>query len=136
MKRALVIYDGDCGICEKFRWLLEMLDWLNRFECHPLQNHDVYKEYPITPEDCEAELKLITNTRKVYGGADAVIRICFKLPLVAPVGWLFWLPPLRQFARWLYPIVANNRYRISAQCGLEKPNNLKAKFDQDDKSKI
>ncbi len=119
MKKNLVIYDGDCGICEKSRELIEKLDWLNLFECQPFHNHEAYEEFALTPKECEKELKLITTSGSIYGGAEAVTQICLKLPLFFLVGVLLWLPPVRPLARWLYSNVANNRHKISARCGLK-----------------
>jgi predicted DCC family thiol-disulfide oxidoreductase YuxK len=120
MKQSIVIYDGDCGICEKCRTLIERLDWFSRLQCLPLQEMALYSRFPLLKyEDCQRELKLIEEASPIIGGADAVIKICLKLPLMIPVGALFSLPLFKQVARWLYPIVASNRYRISSTCGLE-----------------
>jgi len=114
MKRAIVIYDGDCGICEKFKKIVMRLDWFHRFEFEPFQQDQIFLTYPwLSREECEKELKLIEDEKNVFGGADAVLKICFKVPLLMIVGRLFWIPPLRQFARWAYVKVANNRHRIS-----------------------
>jgi predicted DCC family thiol-disulfide oxidoreductase YuxK len=120
MKKSLVIYDGDCGICEKFRHLLEKLDWLKRFSCHPLTDHKIYNEYNVTPEECELEIKLISPSSQIYGGADAMLKIMLNLPLLAPMGWVLWVFPFRFILIWLYPFIANNRYRISSTCGLDE----------------
>jgi len=120
MMKQIVVYDADCGICEKCKNLLESLDWLSQFECHPLQDEALYVKFlSLRREDCEKELKLIVSKDEIIGGAEAVIKICFKLPLVMPLGWLFWIPPFRQIAQWLYPIIANNRYLISSHCKIE-----------------
>ena len=121
MKKSIVIYDGDCGICEKFRKLVERLDWLHQFECRPFQNEESYlRSVNLSTEDCQKELKLIEDPKHIYGGANAAIRMCLKLPLLTIVGIIFSLPPFLQIARWLYPKIAENRYRFSAQCGLKK----------------
>jgi predicted DCC family thiol-disulfide oxidoreductase YuxK len=121
MSPAIVVYDGDCGVCEKCRKALEWLDWFKCFECHKLQEEELYSKFPSLNRDaCEKELKLVKQNGRIYGGGDAVVRICLKLPLLFPVGLLFILPPLRPLVRWLYRKVADNRHWISSQCGLEK----------------
>ncbi len=114
MNKALVIYDGDCGLCEKSRRLFKKLDFFDRFEWQPLQNSAIYANHPtITQESCKKEVKLISLNGEISGGADAIIKICLKLPLAIPFGILFWPPPMRQLARWLYKKVADNRYKLS-----------------------
>lgn len=120
LKKSIVIYDGDCGICEKCRDAIEKLDWLKRYECHPLQQPELYVRFPVlTQEECLKELKLVKPSGNILGGADAVIEIGKGLPLLFIFAWIFWLPLLRQLARWLYPIIADHRYLISSSCGLK-----------------
>lgn len=121
MKPSYVIFDADCGFCQQCIRLLKKLDWFRRFECLPLQEELVYLRFPgLNKSECEQELKLVINSGKIYGGADAVITLGFKIPLLFPLSCLFYLSPLRQVARWGYKKIAANRYRISAQCALKK----------------
>ena len=121
MKRALVLFDGDCGICGHSRRILQKLDWLGHFECRAYQEPGLLANYPsLSTEDCQKEIKLIMPSGQITGGADALIQICLGLPLMAPAGALFWLPPFRQIMRLIYPYIAKNRYRISSTCGLNR----------------
>ncbi|MGE3683205.1 MAG: thiol-disulfide oxidoreductase DCC family protein [Bdellovibrionales bacterium] len=123
MKRATIIYDGDCGICERFRQVVERLDWKKRFECRPLQEDTVYSQFPLlSPAECQKELKLIehSDSIRVHGGAEAVIRICLQLPLMKPVGFVLLLAPFRKLTGYLYGVVADHRNRISSACGLKR----------------
>ena len=116
----IVVYDGGCGICGKAKTLLEKLDWFNAFKIRPLHEDNLYTEFPdLNKAECEEEIKLILNNGTILGGADAVIRICFYLPLLFWWGWIWWLPPFRQIARKIYPWVAKNRHLISSACKLD-----------------
>ena len=109
MPKRTVVYDGDCRFCVRCKRLIEKLDWKNRFLCRPLQDDTLYSDEPgLTREACKEELKLATKTA-VYGGADAVVRICRGLPLLFTFGWLLSLPPFIQLLRPLYRLVARNR---------------------------
>ncbi len=122
MKKMIVVYDGDCGICEKSRLLLEKLDWFDRFQCRPSQDQSLYLEFStLKPEKCEREIKLISSSEKIYGGGDAVLKICQKLPLLFLIGWILWPWPLRKAVNFVYLKLAKNRYKISTKCQLKKP---------------
>lgn len=126
MKKQTVVFDGDCGICEKCRDIIQFLDWFGQFDCRSNLDERIYTEFPgLTPEGCQKELKLVAASGEIFGAADAVIRICRRLPLMVPIGLIFSLPPFLQIARSLYPVIANNRYRISSQCGLKAKPGLK-----------
>lgn len=120
MNRSIIIFDQDCGFCEKCCLLIKKLDFFRRFEYKSYQDEKIHKgDLYLDPVNDQRELKLIHKNGNMYGGGDAMIRICFELPLMAPLGWIFYLPPLKQIARKLYPIIANNRYKISKICGLK-----------------
>lgn len=118
-KKLLVIYDGDCGFCQKSLSVLQKLDWCQSFQYRPLQDQKIYEEYSLLKyEKCLQELKLVYSPQKIRSGADAIIFLSLRLPLITLFALLFTLPGLRHFARWLYPKIANNRHRISAALNL------------------
>ncbi len=113
-QRSIVIYDDSCAFCKKSQQLLQKLDWLNNFNCRPLQDNTLYKEFLfLCPEKCREEMKLISKNQQVYSGGDAVIKICSGLPLTATIGWICHLPPLRWLVHWIYLKIAKNRHKIS-----------------------
>ena len=120
MNPPTLIYDGDCGICERFCRVIERFNWLGRFEARPLQDEGVYADYPmLSRAACEREIKFIKAGR-VFSGSDAIMAVFRQIPILAPIGVLFVIPPFSYVARWLYPVIADNRYRISATCGIDK----------------
>ena len=116
----IVVYDGGCGICGKAKNLAQSLDWFNVFTFHPYQDESIFSQHPdLKKAECEEEIKLILNNGKILGGADAIIRMSFYLPLLFWWGWLWWLPPFKLIARLVYPWIAKNRHVISSTCKLD-----------------
>src|SRR4051812_33501937 len=89
-KRNWVCYDAECSLCirwvERFRALLEK----NGFALFPLQSPEVRAALQLPETDLLKEMRVITATGRVVGGADAlayVSRIVCK-----PVFWLTRIP--------------------------------------------
>lgn len=118
-----VVYDADCGICEKFRQFIENLDSKKKLRFLDFNNPETSKEYPhLNIEECKVEIKFIDPQGQIYGGGDAVARTFCQVLILSPLGWLGRLPVCKQILAWLYPLVARNRYRFSAACGLKRNN--------------
>ena len=122
MKKSVVIYDQDCGLCQMSRKCIERLDWCNRFAFRTLQDDNIYREYPVlTPQKCSEQMHVIHRNGRIYGGGNALARILSDLPLLAPLGLIARLPFLRPLINRGYIIIARNRYRISSSCGIRPP---------------
>ncbi|MCI0686056.1 MAG: DUF393 domain-containing protein [Sporichthyaceae bacterium] len=109
-QRPVLVYDGDCGFCTRSVRLVERMP--TRCEIVAWQFADL-DALGATRERAEYEVLWVATDGRVYGGADAVamlLRDCGG-PYVL-LGVLIRLPLLRSVARWLYRLVADNRYRL------------------------
>lgn len=120
--KPLVVYDGACNLCAgNLKWL-HRLDWLHVFDDLPYQSEEVYRRHPaVRREDCEQALHVVFPDGRILRGADAFRAVFLRLPLTFLLGLLLALPPLRQLARRLYPLLARNRYRWGGRCELPRP---------------
>ena len=101
---------------------LKALDWRDAFATKPFQDASLYDTFPdLSPTRCEEALHLILRNGKTYAGADAFREIFLRMPATIPLGVLFALPPIRQVARLVYPVIARNRSWLSTTCGLKRP---------------
>jgi predicted DCC family thiol-disulfide oxidoreductase YuxK len=121
---ATVIYDADCGLCNRVRELTEALDWLGTMRWIPWQSSEASR-FGIPAGELRDAVFLVTP-----GGASsgwgAVKRIALRVPLTwvaaavlvrkspwAALGLAFLLSPLAEPAgRAAYGWVAGNRYRF------------------------
>ena len=109
----IVIYDGDCGFCQKTVSILKKFDWLRKFDFKPFQDNDVLKKYDkLSREMCEKEIFLIQPNGNYYGGYDAFKMMALFLPITFLFSWFFFLPGVTCLGRIIYKNVAQNRHKI------------------------
>ena len=113
----LVIYDGDCGFCKKMIKRAKMADLFATCKYIPFQDIADYKEiHPdLTRERCVYELVLVENRKSLFGGFQAVRRLCFSHPPFYPLIFIFYLPGMGVIGSIFYKIVARLRSRATCQ---------------------
>jgi predicted DCC family thiol-disulfide oxidoreductase YuxK len=117
MKRPVLVYDGDCGICTKAVRLIGDKAEGRRLRV-PADADIVASQFAdlealgATAERAEYELLWIEDGR-VYGGAQAVAKLLIDAGgLWRPLGLIGRVPPFRWVAHGMYRLVANNRHRL------------------------
>ena len=117
-RRALLIFDGDCGFCSRCaRFVARRLP--TGAEVKPWQRTDL-AAYGVAPEQAQYEIVWVGADGRIDGGAQAIARLlldCGRLWTLP--GLLLRVPPFRWLGHGLYRLVANNRYRLpggSAAC--------------------
>lgn len=140
-RELVVIYDGDCGICNRIRLWLDRVDFDRQFQWAPLQS-GIGDRWGIPREALVERLHLVAD-----GGISSGFRAC-KLILLynpaffllvdaliaaPPVDWVwyrrivvavllaFFFPLFNPIGEWVYGWVARNRYRLSNEgaCAVE-----------------
>lgn len=115
--KNIVLYDGDCGFCQKSVQIIQSLDWLKKFSFVPFQKDDLLNNYKdLSIDRCKKEIILVIENEKekfYFGGYDAFKRMTVYLPLTFLLSWFFFLPPVAWFGRIVYKKIAENRHRIS-----------------------
>jgi predicted DCC family thiol-disulfide oxidoreductase YuxK len=116
--RDWVCYDADCSLCVRwagrFRTLLEK----HGFLLMPLQSAAVRAALRLPEDDLLKEMRVITRTGTVIGGADAVVylsRFVFK-PLIP----FTWIPGAKTILRAAYRYIARNRDCTGKTCELKR----------------
>lgn len=119
VRRPLLVYDGDCGFCERCATFVRRRS--TDVGVEPYQALDL-AEHGVTAEDAAAAALWIPATGAVKVGHDAItaaLAACRR-----PWSWLgrllsIW--PLSMVGRRLYPVIARNRHRLpgsTAACKL------------------
>ena len=114
MGKMVIIYDGECRLCQGSR------DWILRqsrpgfFEFTACQSAERRQRFPqITAEQCTNTILLVTPNDEIYANAEAIPII-----LTGMKGW-HWMAYLFQFRlfKWMSPLVckwvARHRYFLS-----------------------
>jgi predicted DCC family thiol-disulfide oxidoreductase YuxK len=132
--RWLVIYDGDCGFCNRSKEWIERVDLEGLLDWRPYQS-GAGRAYGISDAGASERLYLVAGS-KIYSGFRAfrmmllfnpVTYVAMAVLIAAPPGeaalyrrivvtglLLFFLPAFAPAWEWVYRVVARNRYRLSA----------------------
>ncbi len=112
-----VLYDGQCRFCRGQIAILRRLDPAGRLRFVSLHDPAAVEEFPeLAPDDLGREMHVIDTTGRSRAGAEAVRYLSRRLPLLWPLAVPLHLPGSLPLWRWLYAVVARNRYRIAGRC--------------------
>jgi predicted DCC family thiol-disulfide oxidoreductase YuxK len=115
--RDTVLYDGQCRFCRGQIATLRRFDLTGRLRYLSLHDPVVAAEFPeLDPEDLGREMHVVDTQGRSYAGAEAVRYLSRRLPLLWPLALPLHVPGSLPVWRWLYGVVARNRYRIAGRC--------------------
>lgn len=114
VRRATVLYDGECGFCTRSMALLERLDWFRRLDGRRIAEVDPAR-VPVSPELLEREMGLVDEQGEVWYGADAFAELTVRTPLLWPLALLLRVPGMLLLARPLYRLVARHRRHLGCR---------------------
>lgn len=118
---ALLLFDGDCGLCAAAAGRARDHDRHSRFRIEPHQNWSDAElaAAGLTRALCAGALQVVSAGGRRYPGALGVnyfLWRCGGAGRLVLVGWL--LPPLILLEMLVYALVAWNRRRLSRWLGL------------------
>ena len=114
MNKAVLIYDGECPLCQGSVRLVRSRIRSGELELLPFQAPDRAARYPeLTEEACQQGIQLVLPDGRAVAGSEAVPETLARLR-----GWR-WLshvlrtPGVKLLVRYLYRWIARNRYTLS-----------------------
>jgi predicted DCC family thiol-disulfide oxidoreductase YuxK len=119
--KALMLFDGNCGICTFFAEFATRFDVKQRFEIVPYQKipEEKLNPYRITHRDCGKKMQVVTPQGRVYSGAFGMNYFFFNYPPWSLLIVLFYALPIFLLAEIIvYWLVARNREKLSRWFGL------------------
>lgn len=108
----MLVYDGHCRLC--VRQAARLARWTGgRIGLESFRNPGVLARHPgLTEAACLEALQLVLPDGAIRTGAAAVAHALRLRPVLAPLGWLYEVPGLRQLLDAGYGAVARNRFRL------------------------
>lgn len=107
--RGWIFYDRDCGFCRELAVRFENLFARRGFRFEPLQHEWVQRRLNLTREEALEEMRVLTSTGEIFGGADAVVALARQIWWTAPLRSLARLRPLHALLHRVYRWVATHR---------------------------
>ncbi|MBI3843595.1 MAG: DUF393 domain-containing protein [Planctomycetes bacterium] len=113
--RPVLIYDGRCRFC--VGQAARLARWLKgRVNLQSFRDPGVLEHYPrLTAAACERAMQLVLPDGRIFAGAEAVSHALRLRAALAPIGWLYLVPGVRQLMDWGYDLVARNRFRLQGE---------------------
>ena len=119
---ALMLFDGDCGICTSFAESAARIDIQKRFDIVPYQTYPEEKinSWGINYRQCGEKMQVVTPQGHVYSGAFGMNYFFFQYaPWKYLVILLYVIPIFLLLEILIYACVARNRQRLSRWFGLK-----------------
>jgi predicted DCC family thiol-disulfide oxidoreductase YuxK len=113
--KGIVLFDGNCPLCQRSVHLLKRLDWLKKFHYQNCREMEKLPpcEAPLIPSRLLEEMHLVTPSRKrSYAGFAAFRWMAWRMPLTFWFAPLLYLPGARWCGNKVYKWVARNRYDL------------------------
>jgi len=118
MKTPLtVLYDADCGFCNRTALILRRLDNRRRLRLVPLQAAASRVAGAPSKEQLLATMHVVDADGRSAAGGEAFLRIAGLVPVLRPLALVGRLPVLRLLVQPAYELVAANRHRLSRLLG-------------------
>ncbi len=105
-----VIYDDDCAFCVRQVRRMHRLDWGRRFRAVPRSSPEA-AALGLAPSALATAVHCVTRDGRVLRGAACLRFVGLRLPLVAPLAALLWLPGALALAERIYARISRGRYR-------------------------
>jgi predicted DCC family thiol-disulfide oxidoreductase YuxK len=113
--KAIVLYDGQCPLCQRSVRSLKRLDWLKKFhfqDCRDTANLP-RTATPLEPAKLLEQMHVVTpNRKRAYAGFRAFRWMAWRIPVTWWLAPLMYIPGVPWLGSKLYLGVAKNRFHL------------------------
>ena len=121
--RAVILFDGVCGLCNTGTDWVRARDRDGRFEFLPYQSEEVRRRFPgLDPDRLAEAMHVVLPDGTVRAGVDAAPWIFGELPGWRWLARLLRIPGVRLLARPAYAWLARHRPRAICDSGRTTPS--------------
>lgn len=107
--RGWIFYDADCSSCRDLALRFEAFFGARSFYFAPLQHEWVQRRLKLPRAQALEEMRVLTSTGQVFGGADAVIFLARQIWWAKPLAWMTRMPFIHAILHRVYRRVAARR---------------------------
>ena len=126
----LIIYDGNCGFCNKTVMFVVKNDVNNCFKFVSNSSDfgkDLLQKFQILGVE-QSTIILVENESKIYTKSVGIKKVLLKIPHYKMIGYLMFLFPKR-LSDYIYDLISKNRKLIIKNSTCEIPNSeIRKKF--------
>ena len=111
-----VVFDGDCGFCQRSIRLGKKLDWFHRMDWRPRLEPGLTEKFPdINETETQNRMVSIRPDGKKFGGFYAVRDIAIHFPLTFLPALLLYIPGVHLLGVPTYRWISKNRHRFGGK---------------------
>lgn len=113
--KGVVLFDGECPLCQRSIRSIRRLDWLHRLHYQNCRDTEKWprSETPLDLQKMLDKMHVVTPDRKrAYAGYAAFRWIAWRIPVFIPFAWLMYVPGVPWLGNKIYKWVARNRYNL------------------------
>ncbi|PIR54361.1 hypothetical protein COU75_01290 [Candidatus Peregrinibacteria bacterium CG10_big_fil_rev_8_21_14_0_10_42_8] len=109
--KIVVLYDGQCHLCQRSVFILQLLDQLHRLEIVNFRDPKQRKKYAakITEDDLDRAMHIKLPDGTYYKGFFAFRKIAWHLPITRFFTPLFYIPGMPFVGKRIYARIAERR---------------------------
>jgi predicted DCC family thiol-disulfide oxidoreductase YuxK len=114
-KSGLLLYDGQCPLCQRSVAVLRKLDWLHKIEYQDARQTERLPEThpPLVPSRLLEEMHLVPRAGKpIYHGFGAFRWLAWRLPPLWLAAPFLYLPGVPWLGNKVYLWIARNRFKL------------------------
>lgn len=116
-RRGWVFFDGDCEFCMSITRRLRPVLEPRGFGIATLQDPRVREQLSLPEQELLAELRVLADNGRQYGGADAIVFLARQVWWASPLSWaVAQIPGARAILRFVYRRIAIRRHCLSGVC--------------------
>lgn len=138
--KHIVLYDDHCPLCT---FQMKMLEWLDWFDVARLVGISDPRAAEIAPKLERQELleaihcvtagkDEVASGQRVHRGARALRFLGIRMPLLAPLALILWIPGVIWIAERAYSWVSRNRHLLSRLFGCKTACKVLPKRERDE----
>ena len=117
----IVLYDDQCPMCTFQMRVLTWLDWCNVVTMLPMSDPRVAQVVPsLRREDLQAAIHCLARDGRIYRAERCLRYVGLRMPLLAPLALVLWIPGVIWVAEKIYRWVSRNRYVLSRVFGCKE----------------
>lgn len=113
-RKHIVLYDGDCPLCDFQQRALSWLDWFDEFDFVAIsETQSKGLAISIPREKLLEAIHCLSAKGTIYRGARCIRFVGMRMPILIPIAMILWLPGVILIAEIMYRTISNNRHFIS-----------------------
>ena len=111
-----IIYDGDCGFCQRSLRFIKAFDLRQAFRLYDSRQPDTFDRFPVLQgADVDEAMYTVVSGEPLYRGFFAFRRLIWSNPLTRALIPVFYFPGARFLGPRVYDWVARNRNKFGCQ---------------------